>query len=557
MLPINKFARCSLLACVLNWLAAPDAMCAAPEHDEFEATLHAPYRAADRHPVGRPRSRTFTLVFDHPMVARPQQIRWTLDLLTPRGRSVRHWHGTRLLSGSPVTVRVAWAGRPGTRALPNGLYRVRMLASTRDANAAPDARAESVEQSWEIAVGPVQSPRIPRFQGLPRAQAAQSRAIPAPGSLPYTVYLGNLHSQSNHSDGGGNVASCASAQPPQGGQFGPADAYAYALDHGLDILATTEHNHLYGGSANASANGNTDPTVARALFHSGLALALDFTDKHPDFLALYGLEWGVIAGGGHLNIFNTTELLAWETAADGRLFGDTLTPKSDYRALYALMRQRGWIGQFNHPALSGQFLIDGVALGYTGDGDAVMTLCEVTNSYAFSSNTSEAETRRSNYEAACDKALEAGYHVAFSSDQDNHCANWGTSYTNRTGVLIPNGTRLAESSFLEALRARRVFATMDKGSQLILTANGHLMGERFSNAGALTLVTNFSSTTGKSVASVALLEGVPGRNGTVSTVSSTAVTRITPVAGEHFYYARVTQTDGNILWSAPVWVTQS
>jgi hypothetical protein len=158
---------------------------------------------------------------------------------------------------------------------------------------------------------------------------------------------------------------------------------------------------------------------------------------------------------------------------------------------------------------------------------------------------------------ACNKALEAGYHVAFSSDQDNHCANWGASYGNRSGVLLPAGQPLGKAAFIDALRARRVFATMDKGSQLVLTANGHIMGERFVNSGPLTLVANFASAAGKAVSSVTMFEGVPGRNGTVSALSATAVTTVTPAPGAHFYYARVTQEDGNMLWSAPVWVTQS
>jgi len=186
----------------------------------------------------------------------------------------------------------------------------------------------------------------------------------------------------------------------------------------------------------------------------------------------------------------------------------------------------------------------------------MMALCEVANSTAFSTNDRESETRRSNYEAACNKLLEAGFHVAFSTNQDNHCANWGTAYSNRTGILVPNGTALGRDSFVEAVRARRVFATMDKGSQLVLTANGRLMGERFTNSGPLTLVANFASTTGKQVAAVAIMEGVPGRGGMVTQLSSEATTTFTPAPGAHFYYAKVTQADGNVLWSAPVWVMQ-
>jgi len=97
---------------------------------------------------------------------------------------------------------------------------------------------------------------------------------------------------------------------------------------------------------------------------------------------------------------------------------------------------------------------------------------------------------------------------------------------------------------------------MDKNSQIVLTANNHLMGERFSNAGPLTLTANFANTSGRTASTVQIFEGVPGRNGTVSQLSNTAVTTITPSTGEHFYYAKITQDDGNILWSAPVWVSQ-
>jgi hypothetical protein len=55
---------------------------------------------------------------------------------------------------------------------------------------------------------------------------------------------------------------------------------------------------------------------------------------------------------------------------------------------------------------------------------------------------------------------------------------------------------------------------------------------------------------------VTFYEGVPGRNGSVTVLGTGASQAITPALGEHFYYAKVTQNDGNILWSAPIWVTQ-
>lgn len=516
------------------------AVAAPAEHQEFEATLLAPFQA------GAAQGRTFTLAFAYPGLAQPDIVDWQVDLVRPGGRVALRWRGQAPFKGDEITVAVPWSGRLGRSVAPSGIYRVRLHASVRG-----DAH-EAVEQDWQIAVGAPQPPAMPAFSPLPRAFAPA--AVPAPNALPYTVYLGNLHSQTNHSDGGADVTACTSAQPPLSAPHGPDDAFAFARKQGLDILVASEHNHMYDGSSRTAPD--ADAAAAKARYRSGLSTAASFSQQHPDFLAVYGLEWGVIDNGGHLNIFNSDELLGWETNARGELIADTLTPRGDYAALYTLMRQRGWVGQFNHPAHAGQFQVDSVPLAFTEDGGEAMALCEVMNSTAFSTNVSETETRRSNFEGACNRLLEAGYRLAFSTNQDNHCANWGASFTNRTGVLLPNGTALNRASFVDALRARRVFATMDKDSQLVLTANGRMMGERFANRGPLVLKVNFASLAGKKAASVAIMEGVPGRNGEVTPMSSQADTTLTPSPGAHFYYAKVTQDDGNVLWSAPVWVMQ-
>jgi hypothetical protein len=541
--PIPLLAALFACACAA---AAP----ADNEHSEFEATLYAPFRGDPAAPPARSDARTFALTFDYPGLARPALIDWRLDLLGPGGRSVIHWRGARAMRTVPLTETVTWDGRVNGKRLPAGVYTARMRASVRGAPA-----GDAVEQTWEVEAGPLAPAPIAHGVALPSPRAGMRAEPPAPGALPYAVYYGNLHSQTNHSDGGADLAACNGAQEPQGGRYGPSDAYAYARTHGLDILMTSEHNHMFDGSD--VTNPDADPAHTKALFHDGLAQAQAFNEAHPGFLAIYGQEWGVINNGGHLNIFNARELLGWESNARQELLADTLTPRSDYAQMYTLMKQRGWIGQFNHPAQSGQFVVNKVPLAYTPDGDEAMALCEVVNSTAFSTNDSETEKRRSNFEFACNRLLEAGYHLAFSSNQDNHCANWGASYTNRTGVLLPQGVPLTLDSFLDAVRARRVFATMDKQSQLVFTANGHMMGERFDNSGPLALAVNFANDAGKTAAAVAIMEGVPGRNGTVTQLASSATATFTPSPGAHFYYAKLTQSDGNLLWSAPVWVTQA
>ena len=570
------------LALILGTGVAVTASASVADHHEFEATLHVPFKADASLRAGA-EARYFTLEFDYPHLTKEQAVSWRVELLAADGRVLDRWYGIEKIFNKAVSNKILWTGKTSkAEVLRDGLYQVKLTAVAADVVAAGSANAavntlveRSLQankagqevQSWPMQVGKVAAPAMPGFAALntrkttpaPKASGANKMAVAsltaAGSSLPYTIYYGNLHSQTNHSDGGGELSSCTGAQNPQSAAYGPTDAYQYALNKGLDFLMTSEHNHMYDGSDSTNASAN--PATAKNLYQSGLSAAASFNSTHSNFLAIYGLEWGVINNGGHLNIFNATELLGWEYNSSNQLIGDTLVAKGDYAGLYTLMRQRGWIGQFNHPSSSGQFAANGVALGYTADGDQAMVLCEVLNTSAFSTNTTETETGRSTYEGACNKALEAGFHIAFSTNQDNHCANWGASFTNRTGVLIPNGVPLTNANFIDALKARRVFATMDKNSQIILTANNHIMGERFSNSGPLTLTANFASTTGRTVSSVVIYEGVPGRKGTVSQLASSATATITPAVGEHFYYAKITQDDGNILWSAPVWVTQT
>ncbi|OZB61598.1 MAG: carbohydrate-binding protein CenC [Lysobacterales bacterium 14-68-21] len=549
-----------------------------PDHQEFGVALQVPFTATATRPI--------TLHFEYPGAAPGTPIAWEVDVLDASGQVRRHWQGsTTLAKARDTLVRMSWDGRDAQRAaLAPGYYTVRMRALAMDdtvvarigsglvdqALALAQAKAPELieQQRYDVMVGQLAKPAMPAFHALPMhrattqasatttaaTQASTMQAVSTTGGLPYTIYYGNLHSQTNHSDGGGVVSTCKDAQPPQSAPYGPADAYQYAMNEGLDFLMTSEHNHMYDGSTGTNSSAN--PTTAHNLFQSGLQAASTFNAAHSNFLAIYGLEWGVISNGGHMNIFNTPSLLEWEYNSSNQLIGDIYTAKSDYASLYTLMHTNGWIGQFNHPASTGQFVVNGTNFGYTADGDAVMVLAEVLNSSAFSNNTTETETSRTSYETAFNTILERGYHVAPSSDQDNHCANWGASFTNRTGVLLSNGTALNLSNFLDALRARRVFATEDKTAQIVLTANGHVMGERFSNTGPLTLTVNYASSTGHTAQRVQVFEGVPGSNGTVSTLSETATTTTTPSTGDHFYYAKITQDDGLRLWSAPVWVTE-
>jgi hypothetical protein len=103
----------------LMLLFFPVLACAAPpslDHDEFDATLYAPYRAP---PSG---ARTFVMTFDYPRLNSPLPADWRLDV-TRAGVPVAHWRGQVTLSGAPVEVRVDWTG-----AAQEGIYTARLVA---------------------------------------------------------------------------------------------------------------------------------------------------------------------------------------------------------------------------------------------------------------------------------------------------------------------------------------------------------------------------------------------------------------------------------------------
>jgi hypothetical protein len=537
----------------------------ASDHDEFDATLQAAFRPAnEKWPI--------SLGFAYPDAGSGAAADWTVEVLSPRGEVVTRKSGTTPLVDGHGQVDTDWNGKDSSgRPVAPGYYTVRMRASpSNPAGRASAAATDQVEQSHDVLVGEVRPAQTPRFRALgvgaqslramprlrgPGFNRPRLLSLPAANDLPYTIYYGNLHAQTNHSDGGTDVAHCSHAETPQQGQAGPFDAYEMMrIKANADFLLASEHNHLYDGSSRE--NPSADVAQAIALFRSGLKTASDYRRDHPGFLALYGLEWGVIEGGGHLNLINPDGLANWESNADHELIGTIKTKKSDYADLYRVMKERGWIGQFNH-AKPGQFRIGGEALAHDVNGAEVMVLAEVFNTSAFSSDVSEGDEEGSYFDKAWNTLLENGYRLAPSSNQDNHCANWGLTFTNRTGVLLKNNAALTRTTFLNALRARRAFATQDKSSQLVLTANSHLMGEEFTNTGKLKLKANYASATGRVAQRVQFFEGVPGRGGKVTAMDTDGGTHtFTPEAGEHFYYAVVTQEDGRKLWSAPVWVTQ-
>ncbi|MBI1770976.1 MAG: hypothetical protein HYR68_01160, partial [Burkholderiales bacterium] len=188
-----------------------------PDHHEFDASLHVPYRSDAK---AGAESRYFTMEFEYPYVTKEQTITWRLELLGSDGKVVDRWYGTEKLFKKTVTAQMFWSGRgPTGAALKDGVYQVRLTAKATDTSAIQAAPAgdvastveralavhdtEIITQNWPLQVGKLVTPKMPSFAALPtKASKALSTSsttaaktvagaapppAPATGSLPYTL----------------------------------------------------------------------------------------------------------------------------------------------------------------------------------------------------------------------------------------------------------------------------------------------------------------------------------------------------------------------------------
>ena len=192
--------------------------------------------------------------------------------------------------------------------------------------------------------------------------------------------------------------------------------------------------------------------------------------------------------------------------------------------------------KFNHPG-TGDKAFDGLA--YSDAGDRAVQLMEV---------------RGPEEEEAFIRALNNGWHIAPDGSDDTHEANWGNCGT-WTGIVAPG---LCKRNIMDALRNRRCYSTHDRNGLVYFAANGAVMGSVVVEPAERVelTVTVKDPDEGDAIAKIDLFED--GK--IVLTDEPNATSREwaparSPESGKHYYFVRITQADGNMIWSAPVWVT--
>ncbi len=340
----------------------------------------------------------------------------------------------------------------------------------------------------------------------------------------YNIYFGQIHSHTNFSDGAG---SCE-------------EAFIHASTEvaNLDFLAVTDHSNSLDGDTTSDIAVNKD-TSADMEWTKGHALAEQYS--RDDFTCLYGYEMTWSNGLGHMNTFCTPGFQSRSQTA----YTTYSTALSNYYA--ALNRVPDSISMFNHP---GTTFGDFQDFAYFSEAnDALINLIEVGNG--------EGAIGSAGYFPSYEyytRALDKGWHVAPTNNQDNHKGLWGDANTARTVVLADSNN---EENIYDAMRNRRIYATEDNNLSIYYTLNGNIMGtalEKEDVDDTVNISVDVSDASGEAIGTVQVIVNGGLVLAEKKVASSEETVTFNLESNYSYYYIKVIEADGDIAVTAPVWV---
>ena len=363
------------------------------------------------------------------------------------------------------------------------------------------------------------------------------------GESRYQLYFGQLHSHTQYSDGAGSLESALS--------------YVKNLPDSANVqfVAFTDHSNYFDKSGAANPEGALyDMSLAtpysQETWNSYRSAVAAFNEANAGSLvALAGFEMTWSGGPGHINTFNTPGIVSRNNT--------TLNNKTDYagmRAYYALLSQQEGadsLSQFNHP---------GNTFGTFGDfafWDPVID----SRMYMVEAGNGEGQIGAGGYYPSYEyytMALDKGWHLAPTNNQDNHKGRWGNANDARDVILTDD---FSEEGIYDALRAMRMYATEDKNLEIGYTVNGMLLGSSLTEVPEkLDIhVTVNDPDVSDSISKVEVIvnSGKTAYTWDDPAVLATGDLSVTLDPDYSYYYIRVTQGDGDLAVTAPVWVGET
>ena len=360
------------------------------------------------------------------------------------------------------------------------------------------------------------------------------------GEATYQRYFGQLHGHTQYSDGAGSLTSALD--------------YIAALPESanVDFVAFTDHSNYFdkSGAANPEAAlydtslvKDSDSSHSWSTYKKTIA---DFNANQSDIIAIGGFEMTWSGGPGHINTFNTPGVVSRNNSTLNNKTSD-----AGLQAYYALLSQSEGvdsISQFNHP---------GTTFGNFKDFnywnpviDSRMYMVEVGNG--------EGQVGAGGYYPSYEQyilALDKGWHVAPTNNQDNHKGRWGNANDARDVILTDD---FSEQGIYEAIRARRMYATEDKNLEIDYTVNNQMMGSIISEVPEK-LEVKVSVHDPDKTDTISKVELVANSGKVIYTWDTNLSGELSAVldATYSYYFVRVTEADGDLAVTAPVWVGET
>ena len=375
------------------------------------------------------------------------------------------------------------------------------------------------------------------------------------------LYYGQMHSHTaEYSDGAGTLE----------------DAYEYASKaKDIDYIFVTDHSNYFDTTKTATTSSYYDLSSLEMAKSGGITkweeaklTALKYTTE--SFIAAYGYEMTWSGGPGHTNSFNTYGTVSRNNAEINNKTGYAGMHRYNDLMAYAnqgldingapvaegvktkYIEDAPVVSQFNHPGKTfGNF--DNFA-GYTPARDSVLSLVEVGNGEGAVGGNAYFPSY-----GEYDLALSKGWHVAPTINQDNHKGKWGDANTARDVIVTEDFT---EAGLYHAMSERRVYATEDQNLRIYYYLNDVLMGgvvpvESDETIEKVTIKASISDPDKEGLGKIEVI----GENGlskySVDVAGATYELKIDLNNTDAYYYLRITQADGDIAVTAPVWVGEA
>ena len=356
------------------------------------------------------------------------------------------------------------------------------------------------------------------------------------------LYFGQLHSHTQYSDGSGTLESALS------------DVANLPDSANVDFVAFTDHSNYFDKSGAANPEGALyDMSLATAYSQetwNSYKTAIDaFNAENNGKIALGGFEMTWSGGPGHINTFNTEGIVSRNNTAL-----NNKTDDAGLKAYYALLSQPEGVdslSQFNHPGSTfGTFsdfsywdaLIDSrMYMVEVGNGEGAIGAGGYYPSYEY-------------YTMALDK----GWHVAPTNNQDNHKGKWGNANDARDVILTDD---FSEQGIYEAIRSHRMYATEDKNLEIYYTVNeqplGSILEEIPEELNLSVQVSDPDRTDSISKVEVIVNSGRVAYAWDDPAELASGLLSYTLDPTYSYYYIRVTEGDGDMAVTAPVWVGET